>query len=45
MITILFIRGIQIIGLGILGEYLGRTYNEVKRRPVFAIKKIIRSDD
>ena len=38
MITIvLFLGGIQVLGVGILGEYLGRVYSEVKRRPPFVI--------
>lgn len=38
MITIvLFLGGIQVLGIGILGEYLGRVYSEVKRRPPFIV--------
>lgn len=40
MITIvLFLGGIQVLGIGILGEYLGRVYSEVKRRPPFVIEE------
>ena len=43
MITIvLFLGGIQVLGIGILGEYLGRVYSEVKRRPSFVISEEIR---
>lgn len=38
IVAILFIGGIQIMFLGILGEYLGRTYLETKRRPIYLIK-------
>ncbi len=41
IVAILFIGGIQIMFLGILGEYLGRTYLETKRRPIFLIKEKI----
>lgn len=39
IISILFIGGIQMIILGIMGEYIGKTYFEVKRRPHYIIKE------
>lgn len=36
---VLFLGGIQILGIGVLGEYIGRIYSEVKRRPPYVIAR------
>lgn len=42
MSVILFFSGINFIFIGILGEYIGRIFNEVKNRPIYIIEEIIK---
>ena len=44
VISIMFFSGVQIISLGILGEYIGRIFAEVKRRPLYLVAEEFSSD-
>jgi dolichol-phosphate mannosyltransferase len=43
MLAILFLGGVQLVCVGLLGEYIGRIYDEVRKRPLFLIQQIHRA--
>ncbi len=43
LLAVLLLGGIQLITVGLIGEYLGRVYDEVKRRPLYVVKERLNS--
>jgi dolichol-phosphate mannosyltransferase len=40
-VLVLFIGGVQLAGIGVLGEYIGRVYDEVRRRPMYIVDRAV----
>ena len=44
MVVVLFMGGVQLMTLGVIGEYLGRVFNETKRRPLYFVERLHRRE-
>ncbi|MBI1289691.1 glycosyltransferase [bacterium] len=44
-ISVLFLGGVQLVMIGVLGEYISRIFDEVKGRPLYLVREVIESDE
>ena len=45
VVAVFFLAGIQLMTIGVVGEYVGRIFDEVKRRPLYVVRRVSGYED